>query len=37
MRVTEIAFSVYAVTDLKRAQGFYERTLGLKSGVVHLN
>jgi len=30
MHVTEIAFSVYAVTDLKRARGFYEGRLGLK-------
>jgi predicted enzyme related to lactoylglutathione lyase len=35
MQVTEIAFSVYPVTDLKRARAFYERTLGLKPGMVY--
>ncbi|HEX2054946.1 MAG TPA: VOC family protein [Nitrospiraceae bacterium] len=30
MKVTEIAFTVYPVTDLKRARQFYEATLGLK-------
>ena len=30
MKVTEIAFTVYPVTDLKRARQFYEGTLGLK-------
>jgi predicted enzyme related to lactoylglutathione lyase len=30
MKVTEIAFSCYPVTDLKRARQFYEGTLGLK-------
>jgi predicted enzyme related to lactoylglutathione lyase len=35
MHVTEIAFSVYAVTDLKRARGFYEGRLGLKPGMVY--
>jgi predicted enzyme related to lactoylglutathione lyase len=35
MHVTEIAFSVYPVTDLKRARGFYEGTLGLKPGMVY--
>ena len=34
MQVTEIAFSVYPVTDLKRARAFYEGTLGLKPGMV---
>jgi predicted enzyme related to lactoylglutathione lyase len=35
MRVTEIAFSVYPVTDLKRARSFYEGTLGLKPATVY--
>jgi predicted enzyme related to lactoylglutathione lyase len=35
MQVTEIAFSVYPVTDLKRARAFYEGTLGLKPGMVY--
>jgi predicted enzyme related to lactoylglutathione lyase len=30
MKVTEIAFTVYPVTDLKRARQFYETVLGLK-------
>jgi catechol 2,3-dioxygenase-like lactoylglutathione lyase family enzyme len=30
MKVMEIAFTVYPVTDLKRARQFYEGTLGLK-------
>ncbi|HTS18907.1 MAG TPA: VOC family protein [Verrucomicrobiae bacterium] len=30
MKVTEIAFVGYPVTDLKRARSFYEDTLGLK-------
>jgi predicted enzyme related to lactoylglutathione lyase len=34
MQVTEIAFSVYPVTDVKRARAFYEGTLGLKPGMV---
>ena len=29
MKVTEIAFTVYPATDLKRARQFYEGTLGL--------
>ena len=29
MKVTEIAFMVYPVTDLKQARQFYEGTLGL--------
>ncbi len=29
MKITEIAFTGYAVTDMKRAQGFYEGLLGL--------
>jgi predicted enzyme related to lactoylglutathione lyase len=35
MQVTEIAFSVYPVTDLKRARAFYEGRLGLKPGMVY--
>jgi catechol 2,3-dioxygenase-like lactoylglutathione lyase family enzyme len=35
MQVTEIAFSVYPVTDLKRARAFYEGTLGLKPEMVY--
>jgi predicted enzyme related to lactoylglutathione lyase len=31
MKVTEIAFVVYPVTDLKRARQFYEAILGLKA------
>jgi catechol 2,3-dioxygenase-like lactoylglutathione lyase family enzyme len=30
MKVTDIAFTVYPVTDLKRARQFYETILGLK-------
>lgn len=30
MKVTEIAFTCYPVTDLQRARGFYEGVLGLK-------
>jgi hypothetical protein len=37
MKVTEIAFSVYPVTDLKRARAFYEGTLCLKPGMVFEN
>ena len=29
MKITEIAFTGYAVTDMKRAKGFYEGVLGL--------
>jgi predicted enzyme related to lactoylglutathione lyase len=35
MQVIEIAFSVYPVTDLKRARAFYEGTLGLKATTVY--
>jgi predicted enzyme related to lactoylglutathione lyase len=34
MKVIEIAFSGYPVTDLKRARKFYETTLGLKPTMV---
>jgi catechol 2,3-dioxygenase-like lactoylglutathione lyase family enzyme len=30
MKIVEIAFTVYGVTDLTRARRFYEDTLGLK-------
>jgi catechol 2,3-dioxygenase-like lactoylglutathione lyase family enzyme len=30
MKIVEIAFTSYPVTDLKRARQFYERVLGLK-------
>jgi predicted enzyme related to lactoylglutathione lyase len=34
MKVTEIAFTCYPVTDLKRARRFYEEVLGLKQSRV---
>lgn len=34
MKIIEIAFSCYPVTDLKRAKQFYENTLGLKQSTV---
>ena len=34
MKVTEIAFTGYPVTDLKRARQFYEVVLGLKPSHV---
>src|SRR5277367_2031751 len=34
LKVTEIAFSCYAVTDIKIARGFYEGVLGLKPTTV---
>lgn len=34
MRVVEIAFAAYPVTDLKRARAFYEETLGLEVSHV---
>jgi predicted enzyme related to lactoylglutathione lyase len=34
MRVTEIAFSCYPVTDMARARKFYEGALGLKATYV---
>ena len=34
LRVTEIAFSCYAVTDMARARAFYESLLGLKPTTV---
>ena len=34
MKVTEIAFSVYPVTDMARAREFYEGILGLTPSMV---
>ncbi len=34
LKVTEIAFSCYAVTDMARARKFYETILGLKPTVI---
>ncbi len=34
MKITEIAYSCYAVTDVKKARAFYEGVLGLKTGSV---
>ena len=34
LKVTEIAFSCYAVTDMARARKFYEDVLGLKPTTV---
>jgi predicted enzyme related to lactoylglutathione lyase len=35
MKITEIAFSAYAVTDIERARKFYEGVLGLKATQDH--
>ena len=35
MKITEIAFSCYAVTDFARARAFYEGVLGLKLGMLN--
>ena len=35
LKITEIAFSCYAVTDMPRARSFYEGVLGLKPTTVH--
>jgi predicted enzyme related to lactoylglutathione lyase len=35
LKITEIAFSCYAVTDMARARKFYEDVLGLKPTTVH--
>lgn len=35
MKVIEIAFSSYPVTDIPRARAFYEGVLGLKSTMDH--
>ena len=34
MKVTEIAFTAYPVTDMSRARTFYEGVLGLTPGMV---
>ena|ERR1700686_1922800 len=34
LKVTEIAFSCYAVTDLARSRAFYEGVLGLKPTTI---
>ena len=36
MRITEIAFSFYPVTDMAAARVFYEGVLGLKVSMDHL-
>lgn len=35
MKITEIAFSTYPVTDVPRARAFYEGVLGLKPTMDH--
>ncbi len=35
LKVTEIAFSCYPVTDMARARAFYEGVLGLKANMAH--
>jgi len=35
MKIGEVAFSAYKVTDIDRARGFYEGVLGLKNDGVH--
>ena len=35
LKVTEIAFACYAVTDFARARAFYEGVLGLKQTMLH--
>ena len=37
LKVSEIAFSCYPVTDMTRARKFYEGVLGLKPTMVHGN
>ena len=34
IRVLEVAFTCYSVTDMARSRAFYEGTLGLKPGTV---
>jgi predicted enzyme related to lactoylglutathione lyase len=34
MKISEIAFTAYAITDVKRARAFYEGVLGLKPASV---
>jgi len=35
MKVLEVAFTCYAVSDMPRARAFYEGMLGLNPGMVH--
>jgi predicted enzyme related to lactoylglutathione lyase len=35
MKITEIAYVSYAVTDVKRARAFYEGVLELKTGNIY--
>jgi predicted enzyme related to lactoylglutathione lyase len=35
LKIKEIAYSCYAVTDFARARGFYEGVLGLKSSMIY--
>jgi predicted enzyme related to lactoylglutathione lyase len=35
LKITEIAFTCYPVTDMARARKFYEGVLGLKSTINH--
>lgn len=35
MKIIELAFTVYPLTDVKRARAFYEGTLRLQPGMVH--
>lgn len=35
IKITELAFSCYPVTDMVRARAFYEGPLGLKPTVLH--
>jgi predicted enzyme related to lactoylglutathione lyase len=35
LKVTEIAFSCYPVTDMARARAFYEGVLGLEATMAH--
>jgi predicted enzyme related to lactoylglutathione lyase len=35
IKISEIAFSCYAVTDFARARAFYEGVLGLKTTMLH--
>jgi predicted enzyme related to lactoylglutathione lyase len=37
MKVVELAFTCYPVTDMARARAFYEGTLGLEPTTLHEN
>jgi catechol 2,3-dioxygenase-like lactoylglutathione lyase family enzyme len=37
MKIIELAFTCYPVTDMARSRAFYEGTLGLVPGMVHEN